>query len=112
VHRAALVSMLCVALAGCGGGGVQSEAWESGGAASSDAQANVRAAIPAMEAYYADNGTYAGVSMEKLRATYDSTLPEARIALADKRTYCIESTVGGETFSKHGPAADITAGTC
>ena len=37
----------------------------------SAAQANVRASIPAVEAYYADNNTYAGATLSFLQSTYD-----------------------------------------
>ena len=37
----------------------------------SAAQANVRASIPAVEAYYADNNTYAGATLSYLQSTYD-----------------------------------------
>src|SRR4026208_1659146 len=36
------------------------------------AQANRRAAIPAIEAYYADNNTYAGATLSYLQTTYDA----------------------------------------
>jgi hypothetical protein len=47
-----------------------------------------------------------------LRETYDYGIPEVEIVQATKTTYCIESTVAGETFSRHGPTADIVAGGC
>jgi hypothetical protein len=77
-----------------------------------DAETNVRAAIPAIEAYYADNGTYRGATAARLRATYDLGLPDVKIALARKNTYCVESSAGGEIYSKHGPQADILPGGC
>jgi hypothetical protein len=77
------------------------EQWGSptsgGGSASSDdaaAQANVRASIPAIEAYYADNGTYEGATLEGLRSVYDAGLPDVVIVSAEAETYCVESTVG------------------
>ena len=36
------------------------------------AQANVRSAIPAVEAFYADHGTYVGMTLAKLKASYDA----------------------------------------
>jgi hypothetical protein len=101
---------LAVALAGCheqwGGG----SSW--GGRLSSSAESNVRSAIPAVEAYYADNGTYTGMTLEGLRTTYDAELPDIFIAQADAKTYCVESTVDSESFFKAGPGANIFAGHC
>jgi hypothetical protein len=77
-----------------------------------DAETNVRAAIPAIEAYYADNGTYRGATAARLRTTYDLGLPDVKIALARKNTYCVESSAGGEIYSKRGPQADILPGGC
>jgi hypothetical protein len=77
------------------------------------AESNVRAAVPAIEAYYADNGSYAGATMEKLRSTYDAGIPqEVQLVRAEALTYCIESTVDGATYSKAGPSSDIVAGPC
>ena len=39
-----------------------------GRAADSSAKANVRAALPAVEAFYADNGTYTGMTVATLQA--------------------------------------------
>jgi hypothetical protein len=85
----------------------------SGGesAEASAAQANVRGAIPAIEAYYADNNTYSGVTVATLQE-YDYGVKDVRIAMANDQTYCVESTAGGETYSKAGPAADILPGPC
>jgi hypothetical protein len=76
------------------------------------AEARVRAAIPAVEAYYADNNTYARMSLGNLQATYDQGIKDVSIVRADDRTYCVESTVGDYTASKDGPAADILSGGC
>jgi hypothetical protein len=79
----------------------------------SAAEASVRGAVPAIEAYYADNNTYAGATMENLRATYDAGLPEeVQLVRAEALTYCIESTVSGATYSKAGPSSDIVVGPC
>jgi hypothetical protein len=85
----------------------------SGGesANASAAQANVRGAIPAIEAYYAENNTYSGVTLATLQE-YDYGVKGVRIAIANDQTYCVESTAGGETYSKAGPAADILPGSC
>lgn len=77
-----------------------------------DPQMNLRAAIPAIEAYYADNGTYAGMTDDLLRANYDAGIPTITLVRANKNTYCVESTVEGVTFHKAGPAKDIASGPC
>jgi hypothetical protein len=77
------------------------------------AESNVRAAIPAIEAYYADNGTYAGMTVEGLRATYDPGIGDVTlVGPLTQDAYCVESTVGGHTYAKPGPAAQIASGPC
>ena len=78
----------------------------------SAAQANVRASIPAIEAYYADNNTYAGATLSYLQTTYDQGVKNISIVTATSTTYCIQSTVGSETWQKSGPGADIITGAC
>src|SRR5207247_3511578 len=66
----------------------------------SAAKANVRAAMPAVEAYNADTtGTgnsagYAGMTVSALQA-YDSAIVPAKLTIqsADSLTYCVQSTV-------------------
>ena len=85
----------------------------------SAAKANVRAAVPAVEAYNADNtGTgasagYAGMTVTGLQV-YDSAIVPSKLFIksADATTYCIQSTVGNATWNKQGPGADITTGSC
>ena len=87
----------------------------------SAAKANVRAAIPAIEAYNADNtGTgnssgYAGMTVSYLRDNYDSELVTTKLDFPSPPTsvtYCVQSTVGGKTWSKNGPGAAISNATC
>ena len=78
----------------------------------SAAQANVRSSIPAVEAYFADNNTYAGATLAYLQTTYDQGVKNIVIQSASSTTYCVESTVGAETFKKSGPGADIVTGVC
>ena len=85
----------------------------------SDAKANVRASIPAIEAFNADNtgagdeAGYAGLSIGALQ-TYDSAIVPDKldIAYADSMTYCVQSSVGKATWHKDGPGADIVSGGC
>ena len=69
------------------------------------AKANVRAILPAIESHFADNGTYAGMTPAGLTSTYDGGLSPASYAIptATRDTYCVQSTVAGETWRKNGP---------
>ncbi|HEY8646277.1 MAG TPA: prepilin-type N-terminal cleavage/methylation domain-containing protein [Gaiellaceae bacterium] len=75
----------------------------------SAAQANVRSAVPGVEAYAADNNGYVGVDLAKLQASYDAGIKNIVFGAtpATSTTYCISSTVGSYTFYKNGPGADI-----
>jgi hypothetical protein len=75
------------------------------------AETNVRAVVPAIEAYYADHGSYAGVTDDILRR-YDPFLPKFTLVRRSKDSYCIESTADGVTFHKAGPSADVAQGGC
>jgi hypothetical protein len=78
-----------------------------------DAATNVRAAIPAIEAWNADRGTYAGMTVKKLRGRYDAGIPETvTIVRATRTTYCVESTANGETYSFRGPHGPLAPGGC
>jgi type IV pilus assembly protein PilA len=78
----------------------------------SAAQANVRAAVPGMEAFNADHGTYTGATSAVLQASYDAGIKHIIVKTATATTYCIQSTVGTSIFKKAGPSADIVAGAC
>ena len=78
----------------------------------SAAQANVRAAVPGMEAFNADHGTYAGATSAVLQASYDAGIKNINVKTATATTYCIDSTVGSAVFKKAGPGASITSGAC
>ena len=80
----------------------------------SAAQANVRSAVPGIEAYAADHNGYVGVTLVKLQASYDAGIKNIAFSATapTATTYCISSTVGAYTFFKNGPGADIQLGTC
>jgi len=92
-------------------------AYESGSGSSEYApdeagMSAVRSAIPAIEAYYADNNTYKGATLKLLQQRYDAGITGIRVVKANDQTYCIESTNEGFPWHKAGPAADILAGDC
>jgi type IV pilus assembly protein PilA len=79
-------------------------------ASKSAAQANVRSAVPAVEAFYADHGTYAGMDDTALKAI-DAGV-KITVVSAGASTYCISNTQGSFTYYKAGPASDISATAC
>ena len=79
------------------------------------AKANVRATIPAVEAFFADFGTttgYTGMTVGFLQSNYDQGIKGITIPTADATTYCVQSVVGGKTWKKAGPDSDIVSGAC
>jgi len=69
------------------------------------AEADIRAAVPSMEAFYADNGTYSGASVAKLRSI-DSGLSSAVVTNGlGTASYCIGASVGGKAWGVKGPGA-------
>ena len=79
----------------------------------SAAQANVRAAVPGMEAYNADHATgYSGVTTVKLQGSYDAGIKNITFGTLTATSYCVQSVVGQATFNKSGPSADIVSGAC
>ena len=79
----------------------------------SAAKANVRSAIPAVEAYNADNSKgYSGMDLTDLKS-YDQGVKNITIqGAANTVSYCIKSTVGTKSWYKKGPGGDITTGVC
>ena len=77
----------------------------------SAAKANVRAAVPAVEAFYADNGTYVGMTVAALQLIDAGVKINAPTALTTT-SYCVSDTRGGFTYYKGGPAGNITSTAC
>jgi hypothetical protein len=78
-----------------------------------DAEMTVRSAIPAIEAWNADHGTYAGMTAKKLRSKYDYGIsPELEVVRAAKRGYCVQATVASETYSFSGPVGRLVPRGC
>ena len=83
-----------------------------GRAEKSAAQADVRASIPGVEAYYADHNTYSNLTSAVLKASYDQGIKNVNVVRKGSASYCIQSTVGQNTYHKGGPASDILTGAC
>jgi type IV pilus assembly protein PilA len=85
-------------------------------AEASAAQANVRAAVPAVEAFYSDQGTYVGLNNASTAAvpgmSYYDPASAAKVNIdatqLSTTSYCIYATSGGSTYYKLGPAGNIT----
>ena len=79
----------------------------------SAAKANVRAAVPGIEAYNADNSAgYTGLTLAKLTA-YDQGIKNITFVGSPNTTsYCVKSVVGTKAWYKRGPGSDITTNAC
>src|SRR5213080_2424689 len=80
----------------------------------SAAQANVRAAVPGMEAFNADHASgYTGVTLTKLQQSYDQGIKNVKIVRANNTSYCIQNTSPNTvTYFKGGPNGTIAKGVC
>ena len=78
----------------------------------SAAKANVRASVPGLEAYYADNNTYVGMTLAGIQTSYDAGIKNITFGTLTATSYCVQSVVGQATFNKSGPSADIVSGAC
>ena len=80
-------------------------------AANNAAKANLRAAIPSAEAYFADDapagggGSYVGMTPAKLAAIDSGISNTLTVASVTATTYCLTDTVSGKTWSVAGPGA-------
>jgi type IV pilus assembly protein PilA len=69
------------------------------------AESNVRAAIPALEAYYSDNGTYVGATLAVLQASYDAGLSSSLVVSGQSSNgYTVANTQGDCTSTATGPS--------
>jgi type IV pilus assembly protein PilA len=69
------------------------------------AAANVRDAVPDAEAYYTDNGTYAGMNLATLQ-TIDHVDPGLTV-FADATHYCLSDVNGPHTAKVVGPGGIV-----
>jgi type IV pilus assembly protein PilA len=83
------------------------------------AESNVRAAIPAAEAYYQDDvagggggGSYVGMDFAKLKAIDSGLAPGLVIASGTATTYCIQFTKGTKVASYNGPGGSVLQVAC
>ena len=72
-------------------------------ASNNAAKANLRAALPSAEAYYADQGTYVGMDKAALQAIDSGVSNTLAVASAAATTYCLTDTVNTKVWSVKGP---------
>lgn len=81
-------------------------------ASDATARANIRTAVPAIEAYRTDAGTYAGMTLPALQTQYSPGVAGITVVSAGPSTYCINASVDGASWYKAGPGAQITQTAC
>lgn len=69
------------------------------------AQANLRTALGAAEAYYADNVTYVGMDAPALKSIDAALSPTLSVVFVTDSSFCLTETVSGQTWSLLGPGA-------
>lgn len=75
------------------------------------AAARVRSAIPAIEAYREDHGTYVGLTLAKIRS-YDRSVRAVAVKRAGRSGYCIQSTLPGPVVHFDRSAGPVRRGRC
>jgi prepilin-type N-terminal cleavage/methylation domain-containing protein len=76
------------------------------------ARANIRSAVPAIEAYRSENGGYVGMTAAGLKSTYSSGIAGIVVEWSTDDDYCVSSTLNGRSWWKQGPAGIITRTAC
>jgi hypothetical protein len=81
-------------------------------AALRSAESKVRKAVPAAEAYYADNDTYVGMTAAALRVIDNGIDPGVTVVSVTATSYCVEYTSGSVTASYAGPGGSVLDEPC
>jgi prepilin-type N-terminal cleavage/methylation domain-containing protein len=82
------------------------------------AAADLRAAVDSVEAWHSDRGTYTGMTVAALKASYDQSLDASILSFGalSATTYCVMAKSPNDstkTAAKAGPSASIVIGaTC
>lgn len=72
----------------------------------------LRAAVPAIEAYGVDHDGYAGMNLVRLRQIDDGLSSRLQVVSADERGYCLQVSAGIVTWSLRGPGGTLATGRC
>jgi type IV pilus assembly protein PilA len=82
----------------------------------SAAQSNIYNLVPSIQGYYIDHDSYAGMTLDGLKASYDSAIDPALYSFGSsaptESTYCVHTSSGGRTWRKNGPVADVERLSC
>jgi prepilin-type N-terminal cleavage/methylation domain-containing protein len=76
------------------------------------ARANIRTAVPAIEAYRADHGVYTGMTLAGLKSQYNPGIHGIVVVSAGASSYCVSAASGGHTWYQAGPDGPITTTAC
>jgi prepilin-type N-terminal cleavage/methylation domain-containing protein len=76
------------------------------------AQADVRAALPAAESYYSDNGYYTGMTIGALRAIDSGISNAVSVGNVAASSYCLKATVGNKNAGLQGPGGIVSTVAC
>ena len=105
-----LVVLVVIAILLAIAAGFHASARERAGDAT--AKTNLRVAIPAVEAYHADHGTYAGMTLAGLQAAYSPGVQGIDVLSAGGSGYCISADSAGRVWYRNGPTGDLTTTAC
>jgi type IV pilus assembly protein PilA len=74
------------------------------------ADSDIRAAVPSAEAYYADKGSYSGLTPTIIKASYDqgAKVDLVKTSGTGKVTYCLQKTVNSKIASITRGASPLT----
>jgi prepilin-type N-terminal cleavage/methylation domain-containing protein len=76
------------------------------------AKSSIEVAVPAFQAFYIDNGTYAGMTADELKTTHSRGIDNITVLSSGASAYCVSATVEGVTWYKDGPSGPITRTAC
>ena len=98
---------------GSGSGAASQPAQDIAQAQDATGESNLTAVTPAIQAFYADHGTYEGLAdpVQGLMH-YDASATGIVVASATPDSYCIQTTSGTQTFSERGPGGTPSPGPC
>jgi len=79
----------------------------------SSARAELRAALPLVEAYRLQMGTYEGLSADVLRAVFDPGVsPDLTFSRLSNTSYCVSAAADGHVADVVGPGGSPESGDC